>query len=73
MPEMDGFEVIMLLRASNPGIPVLAMTGGCFHTAPEDNLKMARILGSSGTIAKPFELPAFLATVTAMLAPQSTA
>jgi two-component system, chemotaxis family, chemotaxis protein CheY len=68
MPEMDGFEVIMLHRATNPDVPVLAMTGGCRHTPAEENLKMARILGSGATIAKPFELPAFLETVKSMLA-----
>ena len=68
MPEMDGFEVIMLHRSTNPDVPVLAMTGGCHHSPAEENLKMARILGSGGTIAKPFDLPQFLETVRTLIA-----
>jgi DNA-binding response OmpR family regulator len=70
MPEMDGFEVIMLHRSTNPDVPVLAMTGGCHHSPAEENLKMARILGSGGTIAKPFELSEFMAAVTNLIEQQ---
>lgn len=67
MPEMDGFEVIIAQQSLNPGIPILAMSGGTYHSPAEENLKMARILGSHATITKPFALADFVDAVRSLL------
>jgi DNA-binding NtrC family response regulator len=55
MPEMDGIEVILALAQRNPGLPVIAMSGG--GRMPKDTLLMsAELLGAVTTLAKPFEL-----------------
>lgn len=50
MPDLDGLSVIKFLRASNPSIPVILMTG-FLHTA---NLDAIRAAGIKDILAKPF-------------------
>ena len=55
MPEMDGIEVILALAERNPGLPVVAMSGGGLFPK-ELLLSNAHILGAVSTLAKPFEI-----------------
>ena len=53
MPESDGIEVITVVKEKNPKIKILAISGGGRISA-KDHLKIAKQLGASGVLAKPF-------------------
>jgi len=53
MPEQDGLETITQLLQCRPGTKVIAMSGRG-HIAPESSLKVARLLGASRILMKPF-------------------
>jgi CheY-like chemotaxis protein len=69
MPEVEGFEMVRALRESSSAIPIIVMTGGPSGRNPggqpagPDYLQMARILGATRTIEKPFAGPQLLALV----------
>jgi DNA-binding NtrC family response regulator len=66
MPEKDGLETIIELRAHSPGISIIAMSGG--GTARRmDLLPEAKLLGATVTIDKPFTPADMLATVDSVL------
>jgi CheY-like chemotaxis protein len=59
MPEREGIETIIELRRHHPRLRIIAMSGGGGGRvgealAPERNLLMARKLGATATLAKPF-------------------
>jgi CheY-like chemotaxis protein len=58
MPDMDGFETIRKLRAINPTMPVIAISGFIFRdsmsNAP-DFLTMATEFGAACSLRKPFK------------------
>ncbi len=65
LPGVTGFEICEALRANPPTAmaPVLALTG--YDTLQnEDRIKAA---GASSYLAKPFEVPAFLAEISRYL------
>lgn len=73
MPEVEGLEVLMAARQRSPALPVLVISGGF---SPErggaggsgaDYLRMARQLGATRTLAKPFERTDLLEAVAACL------
>jgi len=67
MPEMDGIEVIMALSERQPGLPIIAISGG--GRLPKDLLlTSADMLGAVTTLAKPFEVPDMIAAVERALA-----
>ena len=66
MPEKEGVEVILTIRAENPEIPLIAVSGGNLGNA-ESYLNMARKLGANATLAKPFSLSNLLETVDRLL------
>lgn len=66
MPDVDGMEIIMALRGSAPGAPIIAMAGGGIEPK-ERLLAHAAILGAVATVAKPFEYPAVGDAVTQAL------
>lgn len=53
MPEMDGLELIMEIRRLQPGVRVIAVSGGG-QIGPDTYLEMADNLGADFVIAKPF-------------------
>jgi CheY-like chemotaxis protein len=53
MPEQEGLETISRLRATQPGLPIIAMSGGGLGSAGH-YLHSARLLGASATLEKPF-------------------
>ena len=66
MPGIDGTQVITELRRQQPGLPIIAMSGGRRLLSPEFNLETARLVGATAVLAKPFgrsELQAALQTV----------
>jgi DNA-binding NtrC family response regulator len=60
MPEKDGLEVLIELRAHMPRVPVIAMSGGAWQM---DLLPEAKLLGASRTIEKPFTRAAMMGLV----------
>jgi CheY-like chemotaxis protein len=63
MPEKEGLETIMDLRALHPRIRIIAMSGGG-RLSNEDYLHLAKRFGAKISLAKPFtreELKAALA------------
>jgi DNA-binding response OmpR family regulator len=67
MPDMDGVDVMAMVRREGHSVPVIAMSGGG-KVDSKSYLEMARALGAFATIAKPFELEHLLTTVRAALA-----
>ena len=62
MPEKDGIETMLELRAFVPGIPIIVMSGGAYGSQL-DMLNAAELLGASLTIEKPFTLDEMLEAV----------
>jgi DNA-binding response OmpR family regulator len=58
MPEQDGLETITQLRRLSPALPIIAVTG---RTPPL--LAVARVLGSTEVLEKPFSADELLALV----------
>jgi CheY-like chemotaxis protein len=54
MPEREGIETIRLIRRDGPDTPIIAISGGTL-TGTADFLVMARELGASAILRKPFE------------------
>jgi len=53
MPDKEGLETIMELRAAQPDMKIIAMSGGG-RNRPGDYLKVARQMGAAQVLAKPF-------------------
>jgi CheY-like chemotaxis protein len=54
MPGKDGLETIMAIRRKQPGIRILAVSGGG-RLAADSYLTVAKPLGADATLTKPFE------------------
>jgi DNA-binding response OmpR family regulator len=54
MPEREGIETIRYMLRERPDIPIVAISGG-IRTGTVDFLVMARELGASDILRKPFE------------------
>jgi DNA-binding NtrC family response regulator len=62
MPEVDGVDLIGLIRKEGRTVPVIAMSGGG-RVDPRSYLEVARALGAFAALSKPFDLDEMLATV----------
>ena len=54
MPDMEGIETITHLRKCNPGVKVIAISGGG-RNRPDDYLHLASKLGAVKTFTKPVD------------------
>lgn len=54
MPNKDGIEVITELLCRNPGLAIIAISGGRRAITAEFNLESAELLGVKGILSKPF-------------------
>jgi len=66
MPGMDGLETMRHLRARQPPVPIIVISGRSITPdayAEPDFLKMATKLGAVASLQKPFRAEALLATV----------
>jgi DNA-binding response OmpR family regulator len=68
MPERDGIELIRVLQAEQPKVPVLAISGGG-GCSIDGLLPMAELLGARKTLRKPFAPAELVAAVEAIAAP----
>ena len=68
MPRMDGYEAAKLIRAmedpEKAKIPIVAVTANAF----EEDRKLALGAGMNGHLAKPYDIPKMLQTLTELLA-----
>jgi DNA-binding response OmpR family regulator len=64
MPDMDGLEVIQLLRKTRPACKIIAITG---KPGATNNLDIAKHLGAHDTLMKPFSLQELLVAVATQL------
>jgi CheY-like chemotaxis protein len=62
MPEKDGLQTIRELRALEPGVKVVAMSG-VGGKAGVDVLALARAFGAAEAVRKPFDLATLTAAV----------
>lgn len=54
MPNKEGLETIQDVRNVNSKIPILAVSGGG-RTTPTGNLEIAKMMGATDTLLKPFD------------------
>jgi len=66
MPEMEGFEVLMNIKKHNPRAKIVVMSGGV-GAQTVDFLEIAKHLGASGVLAKPFSTDALIKAIDALL------
>lgn len=66
MPNTDGLEVVLSMRAKYPDIPVIAISGG-MQSIPMDFLPMVKKYGAVKIFYKPVELDVLLEGIHEML------
>ncbi len=54
MPDVDGLEIIQTAKKLRPAVRILAISGGGDMLSRHDCLKMAKLLGASAVLSKPF-------------------
>jgi DNA-binding NtrC family response regulator len=69
MPDEDGLEVIRDSRRIRPNVPIVAMSG---ITGPRSMLRVAKFMGASETLQKPFSREELLAAVVVALGANSS-
>ena len=62
MPESDGIEIICAVKERNPDIKILAISGGGRISA-QDHLLIAKQLGATGILTKPFSTEELLCEI----------
>lgn len=67
MPESDGIEVICTVKENNPDIKILAISGGGRISA-KDHLKIAKQLGATGILSKPFSTEELICEINKLFA-----
>ncbi|MBN1551649.1 response regulator [bacterium] len=65
MPAMNGLELITQIKKFNPAAKIIAMTGG--DSAPVNSLSVAKEMGASYTLMKPFKPVQILDAVSLLL------
>lgn len=72
MPDIEGLELIRWLRRNQPGLGIIAMSGGALRLSGYDPLRNAAVFGADAVIAKPFEPEALADAVATVLAQRSS-
>lgn len=67
MPEKEGLETIMELRASGYRTRILVISGGSPQMNTTEMFNMAALFGADAMLAKPFDMDLFLNTVNHLL------
>jgi DNA-binding response OmpR family regulator len=66
LPDLNGIQIIRIVRRSFPHVPIIAMSGGSLYRG-RDVLLAARDFGARATFTKPFAPEALLATLQAVI------
>lgn len=66
MPEKDGLEVVMEIRRHLRSVKIIAISGGG-RTSAAEYLHIAKLMGASKVIAKPFSSEVLMAAVNELL------
>jgi DNA-binding response OmpR family regulator len=66
MPEKAGFEVLVKLREKHRSMKVIAITGGGIHDTAS-YLVMAKLIGASRVLEKPFSIETLFAAIDELL------
>ncbi|HXB02994.1 MAG TPA: response regulator [Opitutaceae bacterium] len=67
MPEKEGLEVLIKLRANQvPPVKIIAISGGGRQKAA-DYLRMAKLMGAARVLAKPFSNEVLIAAINELL------
>jgi DNA-binding response OmpR family regulator len=66
MPDKDGIETIQEFRRTNPGVKIIAISGGG-RIDPKMCLLMAKMVGANRVLPKPFQAQTLLAAVRELL------
>jgi CheY-like chemotaxis protein len=69
MPNGDGVEVIAEVKRSQPTARILAISGGGHHLKAVDCLKIAKGLGATAVLLKPFNREQLLEAVSNLTIP----
>ena len=64
MPDMDGLQLIPIIRKTEPASKIMAITG---RSGRRNYLDMAKLLGAHDTLMKPFSLQELLDAVASQL------
>lgn len=67
MPDIDGIEVLKLVREYKPACPILAISGGSPKLDSNVTLHMAGRLGADATLKKPFSRSELQAAIRGLL------
>jgi DNA-binding response OmpR family regulator len=67
MPEIDGWELIKLVRDKRPATPVIAISGGGKLLRKEVAATVSTALGADATLLKPFSAATLVSTVDSVL------
>ncbi len=70
MPDMEGIELISILRKEHERLPIVAMSG---NIVGRGFLKVTELLGATATLNKPFSTQELLEVVRAALPPSGSA
>jgi len=68
MPEQDGIGAIIEMRRERPGVKIIAMSGSG-RVGKSDFLTVAKKLGATAVIHKPFDIDELVATIRRHLTP----
>ncbi len=71
MPNVDGIETLRRIKETQPTVPVLVISGG-HDIGPEYYLRIAKALGATEGLMKPFGADDLYATVERLLATANT-
>lgn len=66
MPQVDGIELLTHVKATRPGLPVIAVSGGADYFGDSNLLEVAVKMGARFTLVKPFSPRQLLNAVTAV-------
>ncbi|HKM71665.1 MAG TPA: response regulator [Stellaceae bacterium] len=70
MPEQEGIQTILMIRAQRPEVKIIAVSGGA-RTHNVDYLGMAEAFGADDVIPKPFEAEELLSRLARFCPPAS--